>query len=306
MNMANRTTVVTAADSNYAWGVLLLAASMRMNGMTEPMVVGVVDWPERCREWLKAVGDVRMVELPKDRRTVACQKPVMLTHDAVETPWVSWADCDGIFVGNCSDLMLPQSEAEVMIRKYNPPPPDMTPGTFATWRLDVGERQVPRLSTRVNTAFLSISRSECAFLQRWRDQMLKVLPMNVGIVMKKLSPYFQTDESVLGSLLSYAEKSPKVSEHYTMDGSADALRYFAHFAYNPKPWQMWNGHCFRWYAEVMRIVDWLLEKGVVRPDEVPFALRRRNAWLHRLLAPLAPNVWRVRKRVRRLLEGGRA
>lgn len=34
------TTVVTASDDNFAWGVILLGASMRMNGMSEPFVVG--------------------------------------------------------------------------------------------------------------------------------------------------------------------------------------------------------------------------------------------------------------------------
>lgn len=304
---AGLTTVVTAADSNYAWGVLLLAASMRRVGMEVPLVVGAVDWPERARARLKALGGVTVVGLGADRRTVACQKPVMMAHPAVETPWVSWADGDGVFVGDCSDLMTPANPGEILIRKYDPPPPDVNPETFEVWRRDVGERSEPRLSTRVNTAFLTLSRERTDFLDRWRRQMEKVLPANVGIVMRPRSPYFQTDESVLGSLLAFADDAPAVAEPYTMDGrTTGGERYFAHFAYNPKPWQMWNPHCFRWYGEVLGLADWLVESGVVARRELPFALERSHAFAHRAMAPLAANVWRVRKRVRRILERGRA
>ena len=306
MSDSAETTVVTAADANYAWGVLLLAASMRLYGMRQPLLVGAVDWPERLRKRAEAVGGVTLVDLPADRRTVACQKPVMMTHPAVTTPWVSWADCDGTFVGDCTDLMLPRSEDEILIRKYSPPPPDLTPETLETWRRDVGERDTPRLDTRVNTAFISIHRKQAPFLLRWQRQMEKVLPFDVGIVMKRLSPYFQTDESVLGSLLSFAECAPVVVGSYTMNGSVDRTRYFAHYAYNPKPWQMWNAHCLRWHGEVMKVTDWLLARGIVGPGDLPFALRDSHARIHRLLAPAAPQVWRIKKRLRRWREGGRA
>ena len=39
-----RTTVVTAGDRAYAWGATLLVASMRMNGMKHPAVVGAMGW----------------------------------------------------------------------------------------------------------------------------------------------------------------------------------------------------------------------------------------------------------------------
>ena len=40
------TTVVTAGDSAYAWGALMLVASMRRNGMPHPVVVWAMDWRE--------------------------------------------------------------------------------------------------------------------------------------------------------------------------------------------------------------------------------------------------------------------
>lgn len=296
-----KTTVVTASDANYAWGVLLLAASMRRYGMKEPLLVGAVNWPERLKDKLRAVGGVAFVDLPGDRRSVTCQKPEMMMHPDVKTPWVSWADCDGIFIGDCSDLMLPKSEGEILIRRYSPPPPDFTPENVEVWRRDVGERETPRLDTRLNAPFISIHRSQMPFLRHWREQMAKVLPTDVGIVMARNSPYFQTDESVLGSLLLFAHDAPEVAATYTMNGSTtNGERYFAHFAYNPKPWQMWNGHCLKWYEQTMGVVDWLLERGIAEPREVPFALRRSHESLHRLCAPLAPQVWRAKKLKRKL------
>ena len=38
-NKIPSTTVVTAGDSAYAWGALMLVASMRRNGMPHPVLV---------------------------------------------------------------------------------------------------------------------------------------------------------------------------------------------------------------------------------------------------------------------------
>lgn len=300
MDDNRNTTIVTAADANFAWGVLLLAASMRMNGMKEPFVAGAVRWPDIWKRRLAALDGVTVLDLAGDRRVVACQKPEMMLSHAVKTPWVTWADCDAIFKGNCSDLLLPRRENEILIRPYDPPPADFTPANLAVWRRDVGERDEPRLATRVNNPFISIHRSQAPFLERWRDQMLKVLPMDVGIIMKHGTPYFQTDESVLGSLLCFANEAPAVADPYTMDGrTVNGARYFAHLSYNPKPWQMWNAHCLRWYDDVLAVRDWLLARGIVSRGDLPFALQDHPR-LHRSLAPLAPHVWRLKKLRRRL------
>ena len=44
-----KTTVVTAGDKAYAWGVLLLVASMRKNGMGHPVVVGAMEWTDKMK-----------------------------------------------------------------------------------------------------------------------------------------------------------------------------------------------------------------------------------------------------------------
>ena len=86
------TTIVTAGDRAFSWGALLLVASMRMNGMGHPVVIGTMDWTDGMKKRLLALGGVTLRELPKSRRCVACQKPMMMGCDDVKTDWVCWAD----------------------------------------------------------------------------------------------------------------------------------------------------------------------------------------------------------------------
>ena len=160
-------------------------------------------------------------------------------------------------------------------------------------------RQYVRYTTRVNNPFIVVHRKWRGFLGRWQRQISAVLPADVEIVTKHGTPYFQTDESVLGSLLCFDPDAPRVVERYKANGSVDKSRYFAHFAYNPKPWQMWNPYSLRWHDVVASVVDWTVANGYVAASDLPFPLRR--AWwpVCRVAAPLAPWVWRAMKLRRR-------
>ena len=137
MKQEINTTVVTAGDAAYAWGAYLLVASMRRNGMMHPVVVGAMEWPEKMKERIRALGGVTIRELAKDRRCVTCQKPILMGCDDVKTDWVCWADADAVFVGDCSKWLIGDSEDEITIRKYNPVPPDFTQANLDIWRRDV-------------------------------------------------------------------------------------------------------------------------------------------------------------------------
>ena len=298
-------TVVTAGDRAFAWGAFLLVASMRRNGMGQPVVVGAMDWPEDAKRRLLALGNVTIRPIPSTRQCLACQKPMLMACDDVKTPWVCWADADGIFVGDCSEWLAGGAEDELVIRRYAPAPPDFTPANLETWRRDVERhcgRALPesRLSTRVNTAFLVAHRALRPFMARWQRQIEGVLPGDVGIIMEHGTAYFQTDESVLASLLCFDPDAPAVAGDYKANGSADPSRYYAHFAYNPKPWRMWTRHASRWRDEVSALVDWTVENGFAAPRELPLPLRR--AWWPswKALRPAAPWVWRAMKLSRRL------
>ena len=227
--------------------------------------------------------------------------------DEIGTDWVCWADSDGAFVGDCSEWLEGDSPDEIVIRKYSPPPDDFTGATLETWRRDVEKHcgvalEESRYPTRMNAPFIVLHRKWRPFLERWQRQIGCVLPADVAIIMKHGSPYFQTDESVLGSLLCFDPGAPKVTESYKANGSVDKTRYFAHFAYNPKPWQMWNSYSLKWRDVVMPVADWLVEKGVVRPADLPLPLRRGWWPLCRATAPLAPWVWRGIKLKRKLFK----
>ncbi len=298
-------TVVTAGDRAFAWGALLLVASMRRNGMGHPVVVGAMDWTPEQKRRVLALGGVTVRDLPPSRQCVTCQKPLLMDLDGIDTDWVCWADSDGAFVGDCSEWLAGGDPDEIAVRKYDPPPADFTPATLETWRRDVEKHcgaALPesRLATRANAPFIVLHRKWRPFLKRWRDQIAAVLPSDVDVVMGRGSPYFQTDESVLGSLLCFDPDAPRVTENYKANGSADRSRYYAHFAYNPKPWQMWNAYSAKWRDVVFGTVDWLLEKGVVRRRDLPLPLRKSWWPVCRAAAPLAPWVWRAVKLKRRI------
>lgn len=311
MEGETRTTVVTACDGAYAWGTLLLAASMRRNGMRHPVVVGAVEWPETMKQRLLRLDGVAIVDFPRDRRCVTCQKPMIMLREEVQTDWVCWADSDGIFIGDCSEWLESADPGEIIVRQYEPVPPDFTPENLETWRRDV-ERHCgaalpeSRYATRANAPFVLVHRKWRPFLERWQRQIEAVLPPDVDIIMKHGSAYFQTDESVLGSLLCFDPGAPRVTDDYKADGRTDRSRYYAHFAYNPKPWIMWNTRAALWRNDVFGLADWLVEKGIVARRDLPLSLRR-GAWpLFRPLMPLAPWVWRAKKlwrKVGRTLRG---
>lgn len=303
------TTVVTGGDRAYAWGVLLLVASMRRNGMRHPVVAGIVDWPEEMRQRVLALGGVTLWELPPTRRCLACQKPLLMACDQVKTDWVCWADADAIFIGDCSEWLVGETPEEIVVRKYTPVPPDFTPENLAVWRNDVARfcgaaLDASRYDTRVNTAFIVIHRKWMEFLKRWQRQIENVLPMDVGIIMKHGSAYFQTDESVLASLLCFDPDAPRIADHYKANGSVDKSRYYAHFAYNPKPWQMWNDFSLRYRDEVVAVAEWLVSEGIVAASDLPRSLRRSWLPFYCSIAFAAPWVWRAVKLKRKLFRRG--
>ena len=302
-----KTTIVTAGDQAFAWGTLLLVASLRKNNMSHPVVVGAMNWPEVMKERLLSLGGVTIKELStEDSRCLTCQKPMLMASDEVKTDWVCWADSDAVFVGDCSDLLVGATPEEIVIRKYHLVPPDFTPDNLEIWRQDVNRfcgssLDASRYPTRVNASFIVVHRKWKSFLNRWQMQIEKVLPPDVEIIMEHGSAYFQTDESVLASLLCFFPDAPIVSKECRANDNVDKTRYFAHMAYNPKPWQMWNSNSLKWHDVVMPVVAWLLERRVISPGDLPLSLRP-NWWpFFRSIAFAAPWIWRAIKFKRRII-----
>ena len=94
-------TIVLVSDRNYLWGVWMIIVSMRKNGMNEPVLVQGEGYTESDIAILKQFADVTVLNrVHGSGRNLCCSKPdIMLLPD---TDYVTWADCDAIFFGNCS------------------------------------------------------------------------------------------------------------------------------------------------------------------------------------------------------------
>lgn len=282
-------TVTTIGDVNYLWGLFLLIASMRMNGMDEPVLVGTSGFVPEAEEVLLQLDGVRLLPLKPSTRSLTCRKPeIMLQAD---TEFVTWVDSDGFFHGNCSARLAPEHPGEIHIRKRSP---DENPMAFRgrsgdesgrtipspildAWRKDLGVASdvEPAILQSCSACFLSVSRDAHPFLEAWRDQMDKVLPQgDAGVVDRSLEHYHQLDESVLNSLLCFLPGAPRVAEEFRLDKNPDEL--FIHFVGVPKPWIGWPPSAIRHFLRCVEVVEFAQAQGWKLPGPVPYCLKREN------------------------------
>ncbi|MDO4366540.1 MAG: hypothetical protein Q4D70_07065, partial [bacterium] len=113
--MAIDNTICTAGDHNYLWGLFLLIASMRRFGMKEPLLVGMKAFSDRDRRVLGQFGDVSFISLDHADHSLTCHKAEVML--AARTDFVTWADSDAMFKGNCSALLLPPDADAIRVRR---------------------------------------------------------------------------------------------------------------------------------------------------------------------------------------------
>lgn len=307
-------TVVTAGDINYLWGIFLLIASMRKNGMDEPVRVGAYRFTPEAAAMLEQLGNVRIHHLDSTSRSLTCIKPaIMLLAD---TEYITWVDSDSFFTGNCSARLIPEHPGEIHIRKRSEQENPQAfrnytcgedghtiPATILdAWRADVGERQTPRNLQSCSACFLSVHKSARPFLERWDEQMMKLLPAgNVGVVDRSLKFYHQLDESVLNSLLCFAGCAPETAKTYRLDKDINEL--YVHFIGSPKPWRGWTPYSIRHFKRYTDVVNYALAAGFIRPADVPFPLNSAHETLCRIAAPFISLDTKIRNRLKRLTGG---
>ena len=288
-------TVITAGDMNYVWGIAMLVASMRKNGMDEPVIVGGKNLTEDAVGMLERLGGVRVI--PVDTaRSLTCMKPEIML--AADTDYITWVDGDGFFTGNCSSRLIPERPDEIHIRKrtsrenplafrnfdfgedgYTIPRP-----ILEAWRRDCGNPAArPRILQSCSACFLSVHKSARQFLCDWRDRMNALLPNdNIGVVDTRLKFYHQLDESVLNSLLCFGKNAPKVARQYRLDKDEDAL--FVHFVGVPKPWRAWTPQSIGRFDKYTQVADFAKNAGWFDSERLPFALDRKHKLFCRLAA----------------------
>ncbi|MEG1979143.1 MAG: hypothetical protein RR060_00385 [Victivallaceae bacterium] len=291
--------IVSAANYSYVWGVFMLLLSIRRWEMAEPIILGVKNLPAPWMDFLGEWPNVTLYRIPpSSHHSVCIDKPLVILQ--AKCDYVTWIDSDGIFTGNCSDYLYGEPE-RLYSRTYTAAELAAHPfarsiNTLIAWQRDVNDlvkrREVGDICTNVVGLSLSHNRQ---LVEKWIEQMLLVLPSNSGTVGQKYSPYFQTDESVMNSLLSYWSKAPALTECYRLNNLQHP--FYAHFAYNPKPWQsMWTSYSLRYYQQVMELLEWARQEQLLPGfAKLPPTLRPQNASLFRHLAPLAPQVMRIKK-----------
>ena len=280
-------TVVTAGDANYLWGLFLLVASMRKAGMDEPVMIGTKKFDARCERVMKQLGAVTLTSLDAASHNLTCHKAeVMLQAD---TEFVTWADSDALFSGDCSALMPPPDHSRIHVRRRTPaempgafPKPYDLNEILPQWQKDVaavagqdpGEPEPPQTFETFQSCsacFLSVARDREKFLQVWHRMMMNLPSNDTGVVNRSLKCYHQLDESCLNATLRYLEGAPEVTETYRMD--KDLAHLFVHFCGRPKPWVFWVPSALRHYDATLAVVEWARAEKLELPGEVPPAFR---------------------------------
>ncbi len=316
--MTERTnTICTAGDANYLWGLFLLIASLRRNGMSDPVLVGVKGFSDRDRHVLEQFGDVTLVSLEHADYSLTCAKAEVMLQ--AKTDFVTWADSDAMFRGDCSALLCPPDADTIRVRRRRPPE---MPGAFPKpydlsqilprWRLDVASAAgldvatIPEVTAERVAAFcscsacyLSVARSQEKFLRVWHEMMMRLPRRNVGVVDRSLTYYHQLDESCLNACLEFLPEAPAVTEVYGLDLDVDHL--YIHFIGRPKPWEGWVPRAVRHIETVVSTVEWAQREGFDLPGPIPAALKRERMDRNRRWAAWTEFAFKVRNRLKRYL-----
>jgi lipopolysaccharide biosynthesis glycosyltransferase len=303
-------TIVSAADRNYFWGLLLLTASVRNAGLDCPVHLLVRDLSKEQIASLKALGDVSIEEIdPANRRNPCTWKPAAL--QGADAEYVAWMDADCLVIGDISKLLKPANDAfQIRVRDtaenantysklyapgeaHGPVPASVQ----ATWQQDIDEETVPRLQTAVVTNCFVLHRRHLPFIEKWNAQIEKIMPQpDAGVVNHDQPAYFMTDESVLSSLLTFGSSVPPIAD-FQLDKFPE--KHVAHFGVKPKPWKGWAQTTWYAYDDVMATIDYALKNCPDLP-ELPPSLQRKNRLRSALGAKSRHFIQRTKQFVRTL------
>jgi len=303
-------TIATAGDRNYLWGIFMMIASLRKNGMDEPVIVGTKGFDSESAAILDQLGNVRLFPLDDFSRSLTCCKALVMLQP--ETDYITWVDSDGFFVGNCSQRLIPEATDQIHVRMRSP---EEQPQAFKgytygedghqipaavleVWKKNIGGLDSPRIRRSCSACFLSVHKSARPFLQKWHEQMMSVLPANdIGVVDRSLKYYHQLDESVLNSCLAFFPQAPRVAETYRLN--KDPNEFFIHFIGQPKPWRGWPPSAIRHFDRYVSVAEFAQAQGWRLPGPLPASLKRENKLLCTLLQHPVNLHYKIMKRMRK-------
>ncbi len=279
-------TIVTACDSNYIWGALLLIMSIKKFNVKVKIVVTVYDFTEDQKEFLSQFPDVEVIDgINPGKQCVCVMKPQAIL--AAKTDWVIWMDSDCIVTHDITDLLVTSQdgiqmrfreieENATVYRNYYQKRDKVgfiPAEVLETWRSDVGEREKSRIKTVGQTNCFVIHKDNYPFIYKWQSQMLKVLPGRLeNVYNKKDKAYSMTDESVFNSLFAFAKEVPEVSKYLLDVGNPP---YLVHFGLAQKPWTGWNSKTLKYYNLVQELLEWTRMEGYALPP-IPKTMLKAN------------------------------
>ncbi len=304
-------TLVTIADQRYFWGLFLVAASVERWGLGDKLMMFHTGLDRESENHLSQFSRVELREMRKGSPFgLHCRKPEAMLQ--AEGEYIGWIDSDCLVVGDISDMILPENgEVQARMRTsaetvsdlqrfYQPgeKPGGMPRIIMDQWRKDVGEREVARTDAMVpSNVFVMHSRFK-PFIEHWERQMDKVLDPEQGTIDLNMPAYMLTDESVLNSLLAFADFAPEVAPYRL---ATYPERHLAHFMGSPKPWVRWLPRNLEYLPRILSLMDWLKQKGMAVPPLPPTFDPGRQA-ISRIEAHVMAKVDRAKKLSHKILK----
>ena len=274
-------TIVTAGDKRFFWGIYLLVASIRMHKMKNPIKCLVKGLSEEEEQALKQY-DVEVYRSEELDIPIQVQKPAALYLGAKESAYTTWIDADCIVEGDLSDLLIPAKPQEIMIRFRNRKENILrfrdlkTEGEIPDvvkkiWQEDVAEGTECKIETTSVNNVLTIHQSNLPLIERW-DQQIRLIakkdPARRAVAYTHSSGNGISDELVLNSLFAFSGIPYEIGS-YQLDTQKG--KRLLHLSLNPKPWEMWTVPQLKYYGLVSTILQWAKENGFKVPD-LPWSL----------------------------------
>jgi len=309
-------TIVTASDENFIFGIFLLIASLRKNNVNHKIFYLAENIPDRSCGILTQFNEVYIKHIDK-LPAIAYQKPeAFLAASELGDQYLCWIDGDCFVRGDISDFLFPEENHGLMIRfrshQENPlrfskslsiDDSGITPETvFEKWKTDINENTEYRFeTTTVNNCF-TLDRNYLPLVNRWYDFMKQILERamsektEVGFAYTHSRGFGLSDELALNAVLNFADMSIPTVGPYLLDQSQE--KRLLHLGLNPKPWVRWSLSHYKYYDEIMDIIDWVNESGYQLPS-LPMGMQRKYkaiVFIQIIMEPLH----RLGKRVKKL------
>lgn len=288
---ADRLIIVTASDSKFAFGVFLLVASLRRCGVTHRVHYLAENVSEKDCSIIEQFPDVSVRRVAQ-LQSRAYQKPeAILSASRSGADFVCWIDADCFVRGKVEHLFFPSSKNDFMIRYRSPEENKLrfpalldrdrqghTPvQVLDRWKRDVNEREDFREVTTCVTNCFTIHCEFLPLIEKWYGFMQGLLGDSHELARDLRFAYTHSsgsglsDELALNAVLNYSSCSVPDTHDYRLDKNIDTC--LVHFGLNPKPWVRWSLAHYKYYPEVMTIIDWVRTSGFELPS-LPLSMRK--------------------------------